>query len=141
VEELQPVAPDLGWTEATALVDALVEALAHRLVDLGAGRAEPSPLPVVTGAVGGADAEPDHASCRAAAARLRRVAPVLLDGGPGYAGDAGAVMTDLADLLDRLADRTRRGRLQRSDKAVVLRRLHALRRRLHPLGPGPTVWA
>lgn len=132
VEDLQAVAPDLGWAEANALVDALVDALAHRLVDVAADRDEPTPLPPVVGAIGGADGPVDHASCRAAAARLRALSPVLAQAAPewAWAGAAGQVMGDLAGLLDRLADLSRTRPLTAADKGVVLRRLHGLARQL-----------
>lgn len=132
-EDLQGLAPDLGWAEATALADALVDALAHRCVDVASGRDEPSTLPLVVGALGGHDAPVDHASCRAAAARLRAATRLLGQGGHGahgWAGTAAEVAGDLADLLDQLADRARAGRIRLTDKGVVLRRLHALQRRL-----------
>lgn len=131
-DDLTSLAPDLGWAEATGLADALVDALAHRCVDLAAGREQPGPLPLVVGAIGGADAAVDHASCRAAAARLRTLAPVVtaVADAPPWAGATASVMTDLADLLDRVADRSRRGRLTLVDKGVTLRRLHDLHRQL-----------
>ena len=74
----------------------------------------------------------DHASCRAAAARLRALSPVLAQAAPerAWAGAAGQVMGDLAGLLDRLADLSRTRPLTAADKGVVLRRLHGLARRL-----------
>lgn len=133
-DELTALAPDLGWAEATGLTDALVDALAHRCVDLAADREEPSPLPVVVGAIGGADSPVDHASCRAAAARLRAVAPVVqagsAAGGPAWAVGTVTVLTDLADLLDHVAGRSRRRPLTLVDKGVVLRRLHGMHRQL-----------
>lgn len=134
VEDLQGAAADLGWPEATGLADGLVDALAHLLVDLADGADAPSPQPVVVGAIGGAARPVDHASCRAAAATLRRVAPVLLGGGPGWAAAGGEVALELADLLDQVADRGRTGRISPSSKGVVLRRLHHLQRRLQALG-------
>lgn len=134
VEDLQGAAPDLGWPEATGLADGLVDALSHLLVDLADGSASPSPRPLVVGAVGDVPRPLDHASCRAAAATLRRVAPVLLDGGPSWAPGAGEVGLELAALLDQLADHERGGRVSPSTKGVVLRRLHALQRRLQALG-------
>lgn len=131
--ELEALAPDLGWTEATGLVDGLVDGLAQRCADLAAGRAEPTPLPLVAGAIGGPDHAVDHASCRAAAARLRAAAGTLRqDGGEhGWALEAARAAGDLAELLDHVADRTRTGSLRASDKSVVLRRLHAAQRLLH----------
>lgn len=131
--ELETLAPDVGWAEATGLVDGLVDALAHRCVDLAAGRGEPTPLPLVAGAIGGTDRPADHASCRAAAARLRAAAATLRqDGGEhGWALDAARAAGDLAELLDHVADRTRARSLRASDKSVVLRRLHAAHRLLH----------
>lgn len=134
VEDLQGAAADLGWPEATGLADGLVDALAHLLADLAGGAGTPSQQPAVVGAIGGGDRPPDHASCRAAAAALRRVAPVLLGGGPGWAEGGGEVALDLADLLDQVADRGRAGRLAPAHKGVVLRRLHHLQRRLQALG-------
>lgn len=131
--ELETLAPDLGWAEATGLMDGLVDVLTHRLVDLAAGRSESTPLPLVAGAIGGPDHPADHASCRAAAARLRAAADTLRqDGGDrGWALDAARTAADLAELLDHVADRTRTGSLRASDKSVVLRRLHAAQRLLH----------
>lgn len=131
-DDLTALAPDLGWAEATGLADALVDALAHRCVDLAAGRGQPGPLPLVVGAIGGTDAAVDHASCRASAARLRALAPVVAASpdAPSWAGVTASVMTDLADLLDQVADRSRRGRLTLVDKGVTLRRLHGLHRQL-----------
>jgi hypothetical protein len=134
VEDLQGAAADLGWPDATGLADALVDGLSHLLVDLADGVAVPGPRPLVVGAIGGQDGSVDHASCRAAAATLRRVAPVLLGGGPAWSAAACDVALDLAALLDQVADRGRSGRLTPSSKGVVLRRLHALQRRLQALG-------
>lgn len=132
VEELHALAPDLGWAEASGLADALVDGLAQRCVDVAAGRAEPSTLPHVVGAIGGPDRPLDHASCRAAAARLRALAPALSEGPDptAWAVETGAVMVDLADLLERLAHLARTRSLGAADKGVTLRRLHALQRRL-----------
>lgn len=131
-DELAALTPDLGWGEATGLVDALVDALAHRCVDLAGGREEPTQLPAVLGAIGGVEGPVDHASCRAAAARLRALSPVLSGAGPeqGWADTAGQVMVDLAELLDRIADLARTRTLTGADKGVVLRRLHGLHRQL-----------
>lgn len=130
-EELTALAPGLGWAEATGLADALVDALAHRLVDLAAGRAEPTPLPLVVGAIGGPDDPVDHASCRAAAARLRAGARLpAAHGEVAWAPEVAEVMTELAELLDHLADLSRRRTPTRADKGVVLRRLHRLHGRL-----------
>lgn len=134
VEDLQDATADLGWPEATGLCDGLVDALAHLLVDLADGSELPSPRPTVVGAIGGPTRPLDHASCRAAAAALRRVAPTFGAAGPPWAEGAGQVCTDLADLVDRVADLGRSGRLTPSSKGVVLRRLHALQRRLQALG-------
>ena len=133
VEDLEAVAPDLGWPEATGLCDGIVDALAHLLVDVADGAAQPSPRPTVVGAIGGPARPVDHASCRAAAAALRRVAPTFADG-PAWGPGAGAVCGDLADLLDQVADLGRAGRLTLGHKGVVLRRMHLLQRRLHGLG-------
>lgn len=130
--ELEGLTPDLGWAEATGLVDALVDGLTHRCVDLAAGRDEPTALPLVAGALGGPDVPVDHASCRAAAARLRAASATLRGEGAGRSWAVGAaeVAEDLAELLDHVADRTRTGRLRPADKGVVLRRLHAAQRLL-----------
>ncbi|WP_134772698.1 hypothetical protein [Ornithinimicrobium flavum] len=130
-DDLTALAPELGWAEATGLADALIDTLAHRLVDLAAGRHEPTTLPAVVGAIGGTDGEPDHASCRAAAARLRALAPLVRQqDGLGWAAPTADVMTSLADLLDQVAERSRRRPLTLTDKGVVLRRLHGLHRQL-----------
>lgn len=130
-DDLTALAPELGWAEATGLADALVDTLAHRCVDVAAGREVPTVLPAVVGAIGGADAGVDHASCRAAAARLRAVAPTVAASAElAWAPGTAEVMTELADLLDGVADRARRRPLTLTDKGVVLRRLHALHRRL-----------
>lgn len=134
VDDLQGAAADLGWPEATGLADALVDALSHLLVDLADGTSSPSPQPLVVGAIGGPDRTVDHASCRAAAATLRRVAPVLAGGGPAWAATAAVVAGELAELFDQVADRGRTGRVPPSHKGVVLRRLHELQRRLQALG-------
>ncbi len=134
VDDLQGAAPDLGWPEATGLVDGLVDALAHLLVDVADGAARPGRQPLVVGAIGGPERPLDHASCRAAAATLRRVAPVLLDGGPSWAAAGADVALELADLLDRTADHARAARVPPGAKSVLLRRLHALQRRLQALG-------
>lgn len=134
VEDLQGSAADLGWPEVTGLADALVDALSHLLVDLAGGASRPTPRPLVVGAIGGPPRPVDHASCRAAAASLRRVAPLLLDGSPAWAPEAGTVAVELADLVDHAADLARSGRLTPAHKGVVLRRLHALQRRLQALG-------
>lgn len=133
-DDLTSLAPDLGWTEATGLTDALVDALAHRCVDLAADREEPTTLPLVVGAIGGADGPVDHASCRAAAARLRALVPVVearvASDGPAWGAGTAAVMADLADLLDQVAGRSRQRTLTRVDKGVTLRRLHGMHRQL-----------
>ncbi|WP_151524301.1 hypothetical protein [Serinicoccus kebangsaanensis] len=129
-EEVSGLAPDLGWSEASGLTEGLLDALAHLLADIASGRSAPRPQPVVVGAIGGADRAPDHAGCRAAAARLRAHAPVVSRRAHPCAAGAAAVMTDLADLLDQVADRSRRGALGGSDKGVVLRRLHRLHARV-----------
>ncbi|MGC5583315.1 hypothetical protein ACQE98_04085 [Ornithinimicrobium sp. W1679] len=134
VDDLQTATADLGWPEATGLCDGLVDALAHLLVDLADGAAHPSPRPTVVGAIGGSPRPVDHAACRAAAASLRRVAPTF-EGSPApWAGGAGSVCTELAELVDQVADLDRTGRLTLAHKGVVLRRLHALQRRLQGLG-------
>lgn len=129
-DELSALSPDLGWAEATGLADALVEALAHRCTDVAAGREEPGPLPLVLGAIGGPDGLVDHASCRAAAARLRASRSVLGGSELVWAQSGAEVAGSFADLLDQLADRARSRPLTRADKAVVLRRLHGLHRQL-----------
>lgn len=134
LDDLQGAGPDLGWAEATGLADGLVDALSHLLVDLADGAASPTPQPLVVGAIGGQARPVDHASCRAAAASLRRVAPVLLEGGRPWAAAAGEVALELAGLLDQVADRERGGLVSPSTKGVVLRRLHGLQRRLQALG-------
>ncbi|HSP59551.1 MAG TPA: hypothetical protein VLO09_00680 [Ornithinimicrobium sp.] len=134
VEDLQTATADLGWPEATGLADGLVDALAHLLVDVADGAEQPSPRPTVVGAIGGPPRPVDHASCRAAAATLRRVAPAFAGAPPSWAAAAGGVCTELADLLDHAADLGRSGRLTLSHKGVVLRRMHALQRRLQALG-------
>lgn len=134
VEDLQGAAPDLGWPEATGLADGLVDALSHLLVDLADGAPRPSPQPLVVGAIGGAPHPVDHASCRAAAAALRRATAVLDAGAPTWGPQAGQIATALADLLEHAADRERAGRTQPGDKSVLLRRLHELHRRLRSLG-------
>lgn len=161
VEDVQGACPDLGWDEATSLVHLLVDGLAHRLVQLvdagvdgyaatpPAGSAATSPGGYAAAPAANAhepaasagssvrrsaaaDHQADHASCRAAAATLRRTAPTFTDalGQPGDQ-EAADVATELADLLDRVADLTRTRRLTPSDKGVVLRRLHTLQRRFH----------
>lgn len=132
VKDLEMLAPDLGWPEATALVDAVIEGLTHRLVDVAAGRAEPSTLPLTAPPVGGHEGPADHASCRAAAARLRAARPVLLEDAEHrpWATAAAGVAEDLAELLDQVADRSRAGLHRPTDKSVALRRLHGLARQL-----------
>lgn len=132
VKDLETLAPDLGWPEATALVDAVIEGLAHRLVDVAAGRAKPSTLPLPAPSDGGQDGPADHASCRGAAARLRAARPALLEDAEHrpWAATAAGVAGDLAELLDQVADRSRAGRRRPTDKSVALRRLHGLRRQL-----------
>ncbi|WP_122262304.1 hypothetical protein [Ornithinimicrobium cerasi] len=134
VEDLQGTGADLGWPEATVLVDALVDVICHLLVDLGSGRPVPTPRPAVVGAIGGTVGRLDHASCRAATPALRRAGSALLGDARGWAVAAGEVALDLADLLARCAERDRAGRLRPGDKSVVLRELHGLQRRLHALG-------
>lgn len=137
VEEVSSLAPDLGWSEASGVAEAVLDGVAHRLADAATAREEPTPLPLVVGAIGGPDRLPDHASCRAAAARLRTLAPLLEQRHTSWERRAGSVMADLGDLLDRIADRTRSGSLTFSDKGVALRRLHALQRSLRAdQGPG-----
>lgn len=130
LDDLQGAAPDLGWPEATGLVDGLVDTLGHLLVDVSRGQARPTEVPMVVGAIGGADRPPDHASCRAAASTLRRATAVLEEHPTGWAGSGREVALDLADLLEHTADLSRRGRLTIAHKGVVLRRLHEMRRRL-----------
>lgn len=137
VDEVAGLAPDLGWGEATTVAEALLDQLAHRLADAAAGQDEPTELPLVVGAIGGADHTPDHASCRAVAARLRATAPLLAARHTGWERQAASTMVQLGELLDQVADRTRRGRISVSDKGIVLRRLHALQRGLRAAqGPG-----
>lgn len=133
VEDLQGTTADLGWPEASALADALVDGLSHLLVDLGSGRARPTPHPAVVGAIGGPPARLDHASCRVATAALRRAGAALLTAGPSWAHEGGDLALSLADLLERCAERDRRGRLRPADKGPVLRELRGLQRRLHAL--------
>lgn len=133
VEDLQGTSADLGWPEATALADALVDTLAHLLVDVGSGRAAPSPRPAVVGAIGGPPGSLDHASCRGASAALRRAGAALALAGPPWAAEAADVALDLADLLQTCADQARTGRLRENQKGVVLRALRAQQRRLHAL--------
>lgn len=130
VDELAGLAPDLGWSEASGVTEALLDGLAHRLADAATDREEPRPLPLVVGAIGEPDRPPDHASCRAASARLRALSPLLTADPRPWASEGGTIMVELGDLLDHLAERTRRAALTGSDKGVVLRRLHALQRRL-----------
>lgn len=137
-QEVGGLAPDLGWSEASGLTEALLDGIAHVLADAADGRAEPRPQPLVVGAIGAADRLPDHAGCRAAAGRLRALARPLDAHPTGWASDTASVMTELGDLLDRVADRTRRGALSRADKSVVLRRLHSLQRRLREALPAHT---
>jgi hypothetical protein len=135
VEDLQGTGADLGWPEATGLVDAIVDALCHLLVDLGQGQPSPTPRPAVVGAIGGVPRPLDHASCRAASASLRRAGSALLGSdGPGWARDAGEVALDLAALLERCVERDRAGRLRPLSKSVVQRELHGLQRRLRASG-------
>ena len=141
-DEVAGLAPDLGWSEASGLVEGLLDGLAHVLADAATDRDQPRPQPLVVGAIGGTDRTPDHASCRATAGRLRVLAVELARHPAPWAGEASGVMTDLGDLLDQVADRTRRGALTRADKGVVLRRLHGLHRRLRevlPTHPGQDV--
>lgn len=136
VEDLQGQAPDLGWPEASSLTDALVDALAHLLVDLGAGAATPTPRPAVIGALGGSPGPVDAASCRATAASLRRSGSLLRRSATaqvGWPGPAGDVALDLADLLEQVADQSRTGRLGLAHKGPVVRRLHRLHRTLGDL--------
>lgn len=134
VDDLQGEGADLGWPEATGLADSLVDALSHLLVDLGAGHSSPTPRPAVVGAIGGPAGPLDHASCRTAAAALRRAGGLLVEGGQPWTQEAAAVAMELADLLDRCAELARSGRLPERSKGVVLRRLRGLQRRLHALG-------
>lgn len=133
VEDLQTATADLGWPEASALADALVDGVCHLLVDLGSGRARPTQHPAVVGAIGGPGGRLDHASCRVAAASLRRAGAALLGGQPAWAREGGDVALCLADLVERCVERDRAGRLRPTDKGPVLRELHALQRRLHGL--------
>lgn len=133
VEDLQGTTADLGWPEATALADALVDGLSHVLVDLASGRPRPTSHPAVVGAVGGPPAPLEHASCRVATAALRRAGAVLLEAGPAWATEGGDVALSLADLVERCAERERAGRLRPTDKGPVLRELRGLQRRLHAL--------
>lgn len=137
VDDLQGQSPDLGWPDASSLVDALVDALSHLLVDVGEGARTPSPRPEVIGALGGAPGSLDPASCRATAGSLRRAGSTLHEAaraddrdGATWAGRAGDVALDLADLLESLADQARSGRLTPSHKGPVLRRLRGLQREL-----------
>lgn len=130
VEELVELAPDLGWSEASGVAEALLDGLAHRMADASTDRQEPRELPLVVGAIGGPDRVPDHAACRATSARLRALAPLLSDDPRPWVRQGATVMVELGDLLDQLAERTRREALTVPDKGVVLRRLHALQRRL-----------
>ncbi|KUG53660.1 hypothetical protein AVL62_02465 [Serinicoccus chungangensis] len=136
-EEVSLLAPDLGWSEASGLVEALLDGVAHVLADAATGLDRPRPQPLVVGAIGGADRVPDHAGCRAAAGRLRALAGEVLPHPAPWVTEAAGVMTELGDLLDRVADRTRSGTLTRADKGVVLRRLHGLHRRWRAVLPGP----
>ena len=137
VDDLQGQSPDLGWPDASSMVDALVDALSHLLVDLGAGAGSPRPRPEVIGALGGAAGPLDPASCRATAGSLRRAGATLLAAeaeeakqATAWAGRAGEVALDLADLLDSLVDQARSGRLRPSHKGPVVRRLRSLQRQL-----------
>lgn len=134
VEDLQGESADLGWPEASSLGDALVDALAHLLVDLASGAVSPSAQPTVVGAIGGMPRSLDHASCRACAGSLRRAASVFTQASAAWAPPAGEVALDLADLLDHAADLERGGRLTLGHKGVVLRKLQSLGRRLRELG-------
>ncbi|ANS78398.1 hypothetical protein SGUI_1002 [Serinicoccus hydrothermalis] len=134
-EEISGLAPDLGWAEASGMAEGLLDSVSHLLADAASGRDAPRPQPLVVGAIGGADRTPDHAGCRAAAARLRAHAPTLADHPRPWVATAAGVLDDLADLLDQVADRTRRGALGRSDKGVVLRRLHRSQQRLRDTLP------
>ncbi|WP_298747802.1 hypothetical protein [uncultured Serinicoccus sp.] len=136
-EEVSALAPDLGWSEASGLVEALLDGVAHVLADAATDRDRPRPQPLVVGAIGGTDRLPDHAGCRAAAGRLRALSGELLPHPAPWVAEAATVMTELGDLLDRVADRTRSGALTRADKGVVLRRLHGLHRRWRAALPEP----
>ena len=134
VEDLQAQGPDLGWPEASNLVDALVDTLSHLVVDLGAGAEVPSPHPEVIGAVGGVAGPVDAPSCRTCAASLRRAAHLLAnEGSAAWPQRAAEVALDLADLLEQCADLARSARLAPTHKAVVIRRLRALQRSLAAL--------
>lgn len=134
LDDLQEAAADLGWDEATGLVDALVDELGHLLVDLAEGAPTPTPRPDVVGAIGGPTRAVDHASCRVAAAALRRVSAVFATGGTPWAPAAGVIADELAGLLLKVADQPRGGHLPPSARGVVVRRVSAWRRRLRSLG-------
>lgn len=137
LEDLQDQGPDLGWAEANNLADALLDHLSHLLVDVAADAHAPSARPEVIGSVGGSDGALDAASCRATASSLRRAGAVLVEAaGPAsaWAGGAGEVALDLADLLEHTASSSRQGQLRSHHRGPVVRRLHALHRRLTALG-------
>lgn len=134
LDDLQDAAADLGWDEATGLVDALVDDLGHLLVDLAEGAPSPTPRPTVVGAIGGPVRAVDHASCRVAAAALRRVSLVFAAGGTSWAPVAGTVAEELAGLLLQVAETRRGGQLPPSARGVVVGRVSAWSRRLRSLG-------
>ncbi|GAA5161100.1 hypothetical protein [Ornithinimicrobium tianjinense] len=133
VDDLQGTAADLGWSQANGLVDALIDSLAHLLVDAAAQRPQPGPHPQVVGAIGGPDGPLDHASCRTASSALRRTGAALLRGSTSWAPGAGEVALDLADLLEECVEQERLRRLRPGAKSVVVRRLLSFQRRLHGL--------
>lgn len=133
VDDLQSTAADLGWSQANGLVDALIDNLAHLLVDAAAQRPQPAPHPQVVGAIGGPDGALDHASCRTAVAALRRSGAALLAGPTCWAREAGGVALDLADLLEECVEQERRRVVRPGVKGVVVRRLRSLQRRLDGL--------
>lgn len=137
VEDLQSTFPDIGWVEAGVLIDSIFDQLSHALVDL----CEPSypraprqvhrpPTLAPVPAAGEGVAQADHASCRAGAAALRRAARVF---SARQWVKHQQLAEELGELLDHVAERTRAQRMLPSDKAVVLRRLHQLHRRLAAL--------
>ena len=136
-EEISGLAPDLGWAEASGLTEGVLDAVSHLLADAASGRDTPRPQPLVVGAIGATDRLPDHAGCRAAAARLRAHTPALGDHPVAWVATAAGVLDEVAALLDQVADRTRRGVLGPGDKGVVLRRLHRCQRRLRAALPAP----
>lgn len=134
LDDLQDAAADLGWDEATGLVDGLVDDLGHLLVDLAEGAAAPTHRPRVIGAIGGPTRPVDHASCRVAAAALGRVSTVFATGGTSWAPGAAKVADELAGLLLTVADTPRGGHLPPSARGVVVRRVNTWARHLRSLG-------